>query len=102
MGQIAVNVTAAGAEDKTLYDAASATVVTRVMEYEFLASAAFTVTLKDQAGNVFAIYGFTANQLRAQGVPVAGSFRFEAKGDILLGFSGAGTVTGHLTLVSPN
>lgn len=102
MHQKPVNVTAAGAEDKVIYDVATAE-PNDVYDFEFLASAAVTITLKDELGTVFGVYALTANQLRCQGLPLgSGAPRFRAKGNIILGCSGAATITGHLTPSCPN
>lgn len=96
MHQQPVNVTAAGAEDKIILNVATAE-RTDIYDFEFLASAAVTLTLKDEAGTIFGVYALTANQLRCQGVPMgSGAPRFRAKGDLILGCSGAATITGHL------
>jgi hypothetical protein len=92
--QIGINVNSDGA---IVLNQATAD-FTGIVDYAFFAASAVTVTLKDEAGTVFGIYGLVAGSLNAVVPPIGfGGERCTAKGDIILGLSSGVVVTGHLS-----
>lgn len=97
MPQKAINFTAGGAGDNTIFTADATTSNTDLVDMWFTISAAGTVTLKDSGGTVYGVYTVGAAGVTIERPPVPLSARFSFKGNLIMNASGAMTVTGDFT-----